>query len=78
MAAYAAGDPLRILELGLDDGGETTAYQTQQTLACVLAAGTDTLVTQDALALVTLDDAQLLLCEALVLGTLETLGLISC
>ena len=55
VAVGTAGDPLRILELGLDDGGETTAHQTQQTIACVLTAGTDALIAQDALALVPLN-----------------------
>ena len=55
MAIGTAGDPGGILELGLDDGGEATAHQAQQALAHVLTAGTDALVAQDALALVTLD-----------------------
>ena len=68
VAVSTAGDPGGIHELGLDDGGEATAYQTQQTLASILTAGTDTLVTQDALALVALDAAQTLLLEGLASG----------
>ena len=74
VAVCTACDPGGILEFGLDDGGEATAHQTQQTLAGIFPAGADTLVAQDALTLVTLNDTQLLFGEALVLGTFETLG----
>ena len=75
VAVCTACDPGGILEFGLDDGGEATAHQTQQTLAGIFPAGADTLVAQDALTLVTLNDTQLLLSEALVLGTFKTLRL---
>ena len=78
LRALAAGgahsDLFTIPELGLDDGGKASANQTQQTLACNLFTGADTQVTQDALALVTLDDNQLLFTAVLALIAFEALG----
>ena len=55
MAVCAIGDGGRITELGLDDGGEATANQTQDALAHVLLTDTDAQTAQDALALVALE-----------------------
>ena len=71
-AGCAAGDGLGIVELGLDDSLEATVHQTQDALTGNLTADTDTLVAQDALALVTLDGNQALLLVAGVLGTSQT------
>ena len=58
VAVDTVSDLSGIHELGLDHSGEATANQTQQTLANFLAAGTDTEVTQNTLALVALDGDQ--------------------
>ena len=75
LAACAAGDGLSIVELGLDDSLEAAVYQTQNTLLSNLTADADTLVTQDALALVALDGNQTLLLVALMLAAGQTCGL---
>ena len=73
-AGCAAGDGLGIVELGLDDSLEATVHQTQDALLGYLTADADTLVTQDALALVALNGNQTLLLEAVVLAAGQTLG----
>ena len=67
VAVGAAGDSLFGTELGLDDGGETTANQTQQALLGNFLTGTDAQTAQDALAVVALDGHQLGLAGGLAL-----------